>query len=53
MLTDDSATLIIRYLHMTNKGESITEAGTGTQMTPNKRGTAKVTGEGAMWTSVL
>jgi len=25
--------------------------GTGTQMTPHKRGIAKVTGEGTMWTS--
>jgi hypothetical protein len=48
MLTDDGATLIIRYLHMTNKGESITETGTGTQMTPNKRRNAKVTGEGTI-----
>ena len=51
MLTDDSATMTIRYLHMTNKGESITQTGTGTQMTPNKRGIAKVNGEGTMWTS--
>jgi len=51
MLADGSATLMIRYLHMTNKGESITGVGTGTQMTPNKRGIAKVTGEGTMWTS--
>jgi hypothetical protein len=39
LLADGSATLTIRYFHMTNKGESITEAGTGTQMTQNKRGT--------------
>ncbi|MPZ07045.1 MAG: hypothetical protein GEU26_11635 [Nitrososphaeraceae archaeon] len=51
LLTDGSVTLTIRYLHMTNKGESITETGTGTQMTPNKRGIAKVIGEGTMWTS--
>jgi len=48
MLADGSATLTIRYFHMTNKGESITGTGTGTQMTPNKRGIAKVTGEGTM-----
>ena len=51
MLADGSATLTIRYLHMTNKGESITGIGTGTQMTPNQRGIAKVTAEGTMWTS--
>ena len=51
MLADGSATLTIRYLHMTNKGESITGIGTGTQMAANQRGIAKVTGEGTMWTS--
>jgi hypothetical protein len=53
MLEDGSASLTIRYLHMTNKGESITGTGTGTQMVPNKRGITKVTGEGTMWTSAL
>jgi hypothetical protein len=51
MLADGNATLTIMYLHMTNKGESITGIGTGTQMAPNQRGIAKVTGEGTMWTS--
>jgi hypothetical protein len=51
MLTDGSATMTIMYLHMTNKGESIKGIGTGTQMAPNQRGIAKVTGEGTMWTS--
>ena len=51
MLADGSATLTIRYLHMTNKGESITGIGTGTQMAANQRGIARVTGEGTMWTS--
>jgi hypothetical protein len=51
MLADGSASLTIRYLHMTNKGESIVGTGTGTQSTPNQRGLAKVTGEGTMWTS--
>jgi len=36
---------------MTNKGESITGIGTGTQMAANQRGIAKVAGEGTMWTS--
>jgi hypothetical protein len=47
MLADGSATLTIRYLHITKNGESVT----GTQMAPNKRGIAQVTGEGTMWTS--
>ena len=51
MLADVSATLTIRYLHMTNKGESIVGTGTGTQSTPNQRGIAKVMAEGTMWTS--
>jgi hypothetical protein len=51
MLADGSATLTIRYLHITNKGESISGIGTGTQMTANQRGIARVTGEGTMWTS--
>jgi hypothetical protein len=51
MLADGSASLTIRYLHMTNKGESIVGTGTGSQSTPNQRGIARVTGEGIMWTS--
>jgi len=51
MLADGSATLMIRYLHMTNRGESITGTGTGTQMAPNRRGISQVTAEGTMWTS--
>lgn len=51
MLADGSATLTIRYLHMTNKGESIVGTGTGTQSAPNQRGIAKVIAEGTMWTS--
>jgi hypothetical protein len=51
MFADGSATLIIRYLHMTNNGESITGIGTGNRGTPSRRGIAQVTGEGTMWTS--
>jgi hypothetical protein len=51
MLSDGSASLTIRYLHMSNKGESIVGTGTGTQSAPNQRGLAKVTGEGTMWTT--
>ena len=32
MLADDSATLRMRFLHMTMNGEAITGIGTGTQM---------------------
>ncbi|MDQ3808498.1 MAG: hypothetical protein M3298_10080 [Thermoproteota archaeon] len=51
ILADGTASLTIRYLHVTNKGESIVGTGTGTQLTPNRRGVAKVTAEGTMWTS--
>jgi len=51
MLADGTASLTIRYLHMTNKGESIVGTGTGTQSAPNQRGLAKVTAEGTVWTS--
>jgi len=51
MLADGTASLAIRYLYMTNKGESIVGTGTGTQSAPNQRGLAKVTAEGTMWTS--
>ena len=51
MLAYGTASLAIRYLYMTNKGESIVGTGTGTQSAPNQRGLAKVTAEGTMWTS--
>ena len=38
MLADGTASLTIRYLHMTNKGESVMGTGTGTQAAPNQRG---------------
>lgn len=50
-LADGSATLTIRYLHITKQGESIAGIGTGTQMAANRRAIAKVTSEGTMWTS--
>ena len=50
MLADGSATLTIRYLHITKNGESITGIGTGTRAAPNRRGIAKITAEGTMWT---
>ena len=51
MLADGSATLTIRYFHMTKNGESVTGVGTGAQMAPNQWGIAKVNAEGIMWTN--
>jgi hypothetical protein len=51
MLTDGTGSLTIRYLHITNKGESVMGTGTGTEAAPNQRGIARVTAEGTMWTS--
>jgi hypothetical protein len=41
MLADGSATLMIRYLHMTKNGESITGIGTGTQAAQTREGLHK------------
>ena len=51
MLADGTGSLTIRYLHITNKGESVMGTGTGTEAAPNQRGIARVTAEGTMWTS--
>jgi hypothetical protein len=51
ILDNGSATLTIRYLHLTKNGESITGIGTGTKTTPNKRGITQLIGEGTMWTA--
>ena len=51
ILADGNATLTIRFLHITNRGESVMGIGDGTQMIPNKRGIAKVTAEGTTLTS--
>jgi hypothetical protein len=51
MLEDGSTTLTIRFLHITNSGESVMGMGDGTQMIPNKRGIAKVTAEGTTLTA--
>jgi len=51
MLADGTGSLTIRYLHITNKDESVME--TGTEAAPNQRGIARVTAEGTMWTSAL
>jgi hypothetical protein len=51
MLADGTGSLTIRYLHITNKGESVMGTGTGTEGAPNQRGIARVTAEGTMLTS--
>lgn len=51
MMANGTATLTVKYMHMTNKGESIVGTGTATQETPNRKGVAKVKGEGTTWTS--
>ena len=50
MQPDGTATLAIRFMEMTNKGESIIGTGTGLQQAPDDKGRAKLTGEGTMWT---
>jgi hypothetical protein len=50
-IADGSATLIIRFLHITNKGESVMGIGDGTQKIPNQKGIAQVTAEGTVLTS--
>jgi hypothetical protein len=51
MLVDGSATITIRYLYITNNGESVTRIRTGKQASTNKRGIVQVTAEGTMYTS--
>ncbi|MGI0036961.1 MAG: hypothetical protein ACRD99_01225 [Nitrososphaera sp.] len=46
-----TAALVIRYMHMTNKGDSVVGTGTGVQEPANSKGIAKVSAEGMMWTS--
>lgn len=51
IVTGGTATLLIRYMHSTNKGESIIGTGTGIQGPANSRGIAKISAEGTMWTA--
>ena len=51
ILADGTGSLTIRYLHITNKGESVMGTGTGTEAAPNQMGIARVTAEGPIWTS--
>jgi hypothetical protein len=50
-LADGNATLTIRFLHITNKGESVMGIGEGNQKVPNQKGIAQVTAEGTVLTS--
>ncbi len=51
MLADGTATMTIKFMHMTNKGESIIGSGTGTQEAPDQKGVARISGEGTMFTT--
>lgn len=51
MLPDGTATMTIKFMHMTNKGESVIGSGTGIQEAPNQKGVARISGEGTMFTT--
>ncbi len=51
MRPDGTLALTIRYLHMTNRGEAIWGAGTGSRGVPDAKAVARLTAEGTMWTS--
>jgi len=51
MLADGTATMTIKFMHMTNKGESVIGSGTGIQDAPNQKGVARISGEGTMFTT--
>jgi hypothetical protein len=50
MQPDGTAQLAVKYIHMTNKGETVVGAGSCVQQPANSKGIAKFTGEGMMWT---
>ena len=51
MLLDGTLAVTIRYVHMTEKGEVVWGAGTGTRGVLDSNGMAKLNAEGIMWTS--
>lgn len=51
IMSNGTAALTVKYMHLTNRGESIVGTGTATQEAPNRKGVAKVKGEGTTWTS--
>ncbi len=51
IVSNGSAMLTIRFMHVTNTGETIVGTGTGTQGIPSSKGIAKVSAEGTIWTS--
>lgn len=51
MQPDGTASLAVRYMHFTSKGDSIVGTGTGTQDPANSKGIARIRAEGRMWTS--
>ena len=50
MQPDGTAQLAIKYIHITNKGDTVVGTGTAAQRPFNSKGMAKFTGEGMMWT---
>jgi hypothetical protein len=52
MMPDGTLALIIRYLHITNRGEAVWGTGKGTRGIPDAEGIAKLNAEGTMWTFV-
>ena len=50
MQPDGTTALVVRYMHVTNKGDSIVGTGTGVQEPANSKGIARVRAEGRMWT---
>jgi hypothetical protein len=50
MQRDGTAQLNIKYIHVTNKGETVVGTGTGLQEPDSAKGIAKFNGEGTMWT---
>ena len=50
MQSNGTAQLAVKYIHMTNKGETVVGTGTAVQQPANSKGIAKFAGEGMMWT---
>jgi hypothetical protein len=51
MIPDGTLALTVKYVHMTDRGEAVWGAGTGTRGVPDEKGIAKLTAEGVMWAS--
>jgi hypothetical protein len=51
MNPDGTLAVIIRYLHMTQRGELVWGTGAGKRGVPGSNGMASLNAEGVMWTS--